>query len=146
MAIGLKISQGDFEISNRKLVFVTGSDKASRDFSKFLVTEIEHAQNKTTFPRYNPNYGTELGRQDAYKNLSRSIIIDLMTDKLRQALKWYITIQESRNNLSLSEIMTALDFLVFNDVEDGRTVRVSITGTLGSGEDINIGEYSQKVV
>lgn len=145
MAVGLKIVDGDIVIQDKKCVLVSHKDKASRDFYKFLVTESEHAENKTPFIRYNPKYGTELNRLSNYKNLDRLTILDVMNSKLREALQWYTKLQESRTNLSLGEIITSFNFVIYNHPLDPQSIVISIDGRLASGETINFGNFGQQV-
>jgi len=146
MAIGLKIINGDFSIVNKQLELVSDVAKTRRDFVKFLTTESEYAENTTTYNRYNPQYGTELGRQNLYKNLSIDAIVDLMNLKLEQAMKYYISLQESRTNLSLAEIITDMSYVVYKDLYESQMIRFQIDLRVASGEEVPTENFSQRVI
>lgn len=146
MASGLKFENGDFVVTSHQAVKVYGKDKVKRDLVKFLLTEKEYEENKTKIPRYNTKYGTEINRRKLYKDLPRDSIIDVMNSKLKEALSYFISLQESRTNLSLDEIIKDINFVVYNDSNDSTKIRFSLVAVMISGESLNLGNFSQRIV
>jgi hypothetical protein len=145
MAIGIKFNNGCFVISDKQLEYVSNEEKVKRDFSKFITTDREFSETKTTYNRYNPKYGTEITRASIFKGLSRSATLDMMELKLKEALSYYIALQESRRNLSIKEIITNVTFIVYNDPYNKSKIKFEIKGQLAGDDDIDFGVYSQEV-
>lgn len=147
MAIGLKIVDGDFVLDPSGVVeMLNSSEKCSRDIGKFVITESEYVNNETTFYRYNPLYGTEINNKILYSGLPRSSIRDVVVMKLNEALTYYISLQENRNNLNLEEIITDFNFDVFFDSIDPSKLIITIRfQTLSASEQI-LGQFEQRVV
>jgi hypothetical protein len=146
MAVGLKIIGGDIVINrNGTLDMVSQTDKCRRDFMKMIVTSKEFIGNETSFERYNPFYGTELNNLAMYRGLSRKSIRDVVIIALNESISQYITLQESRNNLDLGEVITGIDFEVFYDVEDQRYLAFTISMTTAQGVEVNVDDLVQYV-
>jgi len=147
VAVGLKIIDGDFVINRSGQVeTVVESEKCKRDLHKMLMTSAEYPGNTTTFERYNPNYGTQLDNLSLYQGLSRLAIRDTVIQLLNEAIASYITLQESRTNLSIGEVITYINFDVFYNVDDIRELVVRITfGTAGTTGDITLPDYIQSI-
>jgi len=147
MAIGLKIIDGDFIINNSGTVdTVTEVEKATRDFGKMLITKKEYTDNTTTFTRYNPLYGTELDNGARFRGLSRASIRDTVISLLNEAIVEYLALQEKRDNLSIGEIITSVDFDAFYDAQDMRNLVLPIKFTSASGsQEISMGDYIQPI-
>jgi hypothetical protein len=146
MAIGLRFEHGDFSTVNKQVVTISGTNKTKRDFVKFLMTENENVDNITTFTRYNPRYGTEINRKSLYRNLSVSAAMDMLQSNLESALKYYVTLQESRDNLSFEEIITNFSFIVFKNLYDPTKINFQIELNVASGETIPAQTFSQEIV
>jgi len=111
-----------------------------------LVTKKEYTENTTIYTRYNPTYGTELDNRAQYRGLSRSAIRDTVVTLLNDAITTYLALQEKRDNLSIGEIITSVEFDAFYDAEDRRNLVVPIKFTSASGsEEIDLGEYIQPI-
>jgi hypothetical protein len=144
MAIGLQFLNGDFVLSNKKIVFVQNIDKVRRDFVKFLVTDKETTLNKTSYSRYNPNYGTNINNTELYKNLTPKATLDMLELQLTESIKYYITLQETRTNLSLSEVISDLAFSVYQDLNDPQKIKFNIQVKVASGQATTV-NLSQEV-
>lgn len=146
MARGLKIENGDWVIENKSLVTVDKYDKVRRDLHKFLLTEKEYDENVTEYFRYNPNYGVELNRVFLYKGLDTQTIIDQMNKSLKNSLKWYISLQESRSNLSYEEIILDMQFYIFIDPDNKTKLKFKVDLLMQGNKTYNtLGVYSQEV-
>jgi hypothetical protein len=147
MAIGLKIVNGDFVLDNSGQVqMLNVAEKCRRDIGKFLITESEYANNETTYYRYNPQYGTEINNKILYEGLPRSAIRDTVVTKLNEALRYYVTNQETRNNLDLEEILTGFDFDVFFDSFDPTKLLIDIRFQTLTADEETLGQFEQRVV
>ena len=146
MAIGLKMNNGDFIIESKKLSFIQDNEKLLRDFRKFLMTDAEQENNLTLYYRYNPKYGTIINNKQLYINLSTASIIDLINQNLSEGIKYYITLQESRTNLSLGEMITNIEFMAFTDSTDKRVIKIPINIVTPKNNVINVGIFSQTTV
>ncbi len=129
MAIGLKMIDGDFFFTaSGSIETVSGKDKGTRDFDKMLRTDAEISTNLTTYYRYNPNYGSYLvcmtGAMGSRKNLLNSA-----KDLIDKTIKNYIALQESRNNLSLGEILVDISYDVYYDPNNPSTILIPMTIT-----------------
>ncbi len=144
MAIGLQFVNGDFVLSNKRLVFVQNIDKVKRDFVKFLVTDKETSSNKTTYTRYNPSYGTNINNVELYKNLTQKATLDMLELQLSDSIKYYVTLQETRNNLSMSEVITDLVFSVYQDLNNAQKIRFNIQLKVATGQTTTL-NLSQEV-
>ena len=144
MATGFKFVNGDFVIENKQLVVVENYEKTKRDFVKFLTTDKETTENKTKYRRYNPNYGTEINRLSLYKNLTPKSIMDAMEQKLGEAIQYYVKLQESRKNLSLSEVITDIEYLVYQDLYNKQKINFQIKITTASSQSSTL-NLSQEV-
>ena len=138
MAIGLQFINGDFVISGNKLQFVGGIEKTKRDFRKFLLTDTESPDNKTLYFRYNPNYGTDINKLNSYKDLSQRAILDLMELKLDRALKYYVSLQETRKNLSAGEVITDIASTVYQDLYNQQKINFQILVAVATGESTTL--------
>ena len=146
MAVGINIISGDVVITEHGTFdMLSPAQKCSRDLKKFLLTSTEFYDNKTTYPRYNPTYGTELDNKLLYSGLSRQGIIDTVTMKLNEALNNYISLQEKRVNLDLQEVITNITFDVLFSIDDPTTLLISILYQTISGNVITLETFSQKV-
>lgn len=147
MAVGLKVINGDIIINSAgKLDIVEESDKGSRDFGKMLITSKEFPSNKTSYSRYNPNYGTELSNKDLFTGLSRVMVRDLVISLLNEAIKDYLALQEARANLDLGEVITGVNFDVYYNAEDMRQLIIDINFTnVVSSSPISLGQYVQSI-
>lgn len=134
MALGIQIINGDFVLSSRKLVFVQNLDKVKRDFVKFLTTDKESTLNKTSYIRYNPKYGTNINNTELYKNLTQKATLDMLEMQLSDAIKYYITLQETRKNLSLSEVISDLVFSVYQDLDNVQKIKFNIQVQVATGQ------------
>jgi len=147
MAIGLKIIDGDFIVDSGGIVqMLTPAEKCSRDIGKLLITKSEYIGNETTYSRYNPQYGTEIDNKLLYAGVSRSIIRDTVITKLNEALTYYVSLQESRNNLDLEEILTGFDFDVFFDSYDPTTLLINMRFQTLTADQQTLEQFEQKVV
>jgi hypothetical protein len=146
MAIGLKIVNGDFLIEGRKLSFIQDNEKLLRDFRKFLLTEAEQENNLTSYYRYNPKYGTNTNNKELYINLSTQSIIDLINQNLSISIKYYVALQESRNNLSLGEIISNVEYMTYADTVDKRIIRINMNIIVPKNNVLNVGTFSQTTV
>ena len=146
MAVGLRIVEGDFIVNESgTLETLLPSQKCARDLGKVLVTEIENYNNETEYYRYNPNYGTYLNNTLLYSNLSRVAARDAVVLGLNTALANYLSLQESRLNLDMDEIITGINFDVMFNAEDMKELLINIRyTTLSSGEQ-TLGQFSQTV-
>lgn len=147
MAIGLSIISKDIVISNNgTLDLISGQDKVSRDFKKMLQTDVESPNNTTSYYRYNPLYGTELNRRELYNGLSRQSILEVINLLCNQAIKNYIALQESRDNLDIEEVITAVNYHTVYDNYTPSLIRFNVTLTLANGEIIVLPTFGQQVV
>jgi hypothetical protein len=124
MAVGLKIINGDFYFTESGSVeVVSDTDKGIRDFDKMLKTDAEISTNLTTYYRYNPTYGNYLvcmtGAMGSKKNLLNSA-----KDLINKTIKNYLSLQESRNNLSLGEILVDISYDVYYDPNNPSTILI----------------------
>ncbi len=145
MAIGLKMVQGDFVIENKKISIVSDFDKLKRDLLKFLVTSVEDESNYTPYYRYNPNYGLGIDNHELYKNLNVQLQIDLINNKLAEALNYYVSLQESRDNISFYEVISNIDFMVYQSPTDRQTIKIQIFIYTPDGNKQEIGTFNQTV-
>jgi hypothetical protein len=146
MSFGFKILEGDFIIENKKLIQVIDNDKLLRDFRKFLMTESEDANNLTTYDRYNPKYGTNINNKSLYTNLSTSSVISLINQNLSNNIKYYVTLQEGRSNLSLGEIITNIEFMTFSDPNIKTQIDIAINVIIPGNNVLSVGTFTQSVV
>ena len=147
MAVGLKIVSGDFIINeNGHVETLVPKEKCSRDFGKMLMTDIENTTNETEFIRYNPTYGTSLNNQLNYQGLSKPAVKDVLIMLVNQAIANYISIQEGRNNLTVDEIITSVDFTVYFQADDFKKALIDIKyKTLSSAQEQSLGQFTQSV-
>jgi len=146
MAVGLKIVNGDFTFNRSgKVQTVSQTDKCTRDFGKMLRTKSEYAGNETSFDRYNPTYGTQLDNKNLFRGLSKSSIRDVAIMTLNEALKNYLTLQESRANLSLGEIITGIDFDAYYDLQKVNTLFIKIKYNNALQEAIDLGVFGTNI-
>ena len=148
MAVGLKIVNGDIVISASGNIEIVEQDKkCTRDFGKMLITEKEYNSNTTTYTRYNPDYGVELNNKSLFAGLSRMSIRDTIITLLNEAIKRYINLQESRDNLDIGEIITSINFDAYYDSKDARYLIVEIYfSTAYTGQQsISMGQFIQAV-
>lgn len=146
MSRGLQIVNGDWVIKSKSISIIEKQDKVKRDLHKFLLTDIESYVNTTTYTRYNPKYGVALNNPDLYKGLSTATIIDQMNSSLNKSLKWYITLQESRSNLSYEEIILDLQFYIYLDSDNKTKFKFRVDLLLQGYKTYNtLGVYSQEV-
>jgi hypothetical protein len=147
MAAGLKIVGGDFVINaSGKVEIVQQTDKCTRDFGKMLVTRTAFAGNETSFDRYNKDYGTELENKSLYFGLSRMAVRDVVIGLLNSAIKRYIALQETRDNLDIGEIVTNVNFEVFYDSADLRNLIIDIKFTTAQNpNEISVGQFNQPI-
>jgi hypothetical protein len=146
MAIGLQIQNGDWVIQDSAILTVEKQDKVKRDVHKFLSTDQEYDDNITSFSRYNPQYGIELNKRSLYRGLSIDSIIDQMNKSLSTSLKWFLSLQESRANLSYEEIILDMQFYVFLDPDSKTTLKLKVDLLLQGSKTYNtLGVYSQEV-
>lgn len=134
MALGLQFVNGDFVLSSKKLVFVQNIDKVRKDFVKFLMTDKETPLNKTSYNRYNPNYGTNINNTELYKNLTAKATLDMLEMQLSEAIKYYITLQETRTNLTLSEVISDIVFNVYQDIDNPQKIKFMIQVQVATGQ------------
>ncbi len=144
MATGLKFINGDFIITSKNLEFVQDIDKTRRDFVKFLLTDKETTDNKTTYTRYNPLYGTEINRVNLYRNLTSKSIMDLMEQKLGESIKYYIALQEARSNLSTGEVITDLTYSVYQDISNPQKIKFTLQMKVASNNSTTL-NFSQGI-
>lgn len=145
MAIGMKIVNGDFVIEGKKVTFIENNEKLLRDFRKFLLTDSEQENNLTSYYRYNPKYGTTINNRELYINLSTSSILDLINQNMASAIKYYIALQESRNNLSQGEIISNVEFISFVNPDDRRVIKISMNIIVPKNNVLNVGTFSQTI-
>ena len=146
MAVGINVVNGDFVINpSGTLETLLPSQKCVRDLGKVILTEIENPNNETEYYRYNPTYGTYLNNTLLYNNLSKTAARDAIVLGLNTALAKYISLQESRLNLDMDEIITGINFDVFFNVEDEKEIIINIKyTTLSSGEQ-TLGQFTQTI-
>lgn len=146
MAVGLQIVNGDI-VFNRagKVQTVSQTNKCTRDFVKMLKTKSEYVGNETTFDRYNPTYGTQLDNKNLFRGLSKASIRDVAIMTLNEAVKNYITLQESRKNLSLGEIITGINFDAYYDLEQVNTLFINIKYNNALQEAIDLGVFGTNI-
>lgn len=139
MAVGLKIIDGDFVIREDGAIdTITGNQKCARDFEKMLKTESVNFDIDPNNARYNPYYGTQLYNRDLLKGLSPSAIIDTLNSSIKESIGYYIKLQEKRRNLSANEIITDIQYIVYQDPENKQRIIVNFKVTNGSGNTFNI--------
>lgn len=144
MATGLKIENGDFVITNKEIELLNGYEKLKRDLLKFLLTEKENLRNTTDYYRYNPNFGTDINNKELYINMNYSTKVDLVKEKLGACLRYYIAVQESRSNISLDEIISNIDLLVFQ-TNDPSIIKIKIVVGTPSQTQQEIGTFNQTI-
>jgi len=126
MATGYKIINGDYVISNSGSVeTIEGGEKCLRDFEKMMRTNVESSDAKPFLYRYNPEYGNLLKRLIS-SNMSRNAIIDVSKSLLYNTIKRYLSLQESRNNLSSGEIIIDIQYNIFYDPNRPAVLKVPI--------------------
>ena len=139
MAVGLQIIDGDIAISQAgNLIYSSGNDKCLRDFGKMLKTDAEYPGNETSYYRYNPTYGTLLRRRELFKGIRRSATIDVVNTIVNNAIQTYITLQESRDNLSLEEIITNVELFSFFDAGNKNNIicKINIQNAAGMTSEL----------
>lgn len=142
MAVGLKIVNGDYVIKeDGSLDTLTGSRKCARDFEKMLKTESVNFNLDPNNSRYNPYYGTQLYNKDMLKGLSPSTIIDVLNSTLKTSIDYYIKLQEQRNNLSVNEVISDIQYIVYQDPTNKQQIIINFKITNGSGSTFNIEQY-----
>jgi hypothetical protein len=143
MAIGLKIVDGDYIIDNSgTVVSVSGKDKCARDFEKMLITEATNPELDESTDRYNPIYGTRLNDKALYSGVGIDSAVDMINFMLAQAIQYYITLQEQRNNLSADEIISDIEFTTYPDIENKQQVLIDFTVYNGPNA-VNVGQFTQ---
>ena len=146
MAVGLKIIDGDVVVNNRGTLDVSsGNDKCLRDFGKMLQTQKENDKNFTEYYRYNPEYGTNLGQKELFNGISRHAAVTTINLLIEEAIQDYLSIQESRSNLSPEEIITNVDYHTYFDPDNKSQIICSIKITNGHGEEIDAGIFTEQV-
>lgn len=146
MAEGLKIVNGDWSVdANGGVRRVTGSDKLSRDFGKMIVTDAETPQNQTTYYRYNPTYGNYVNNTSLFANLPQIGKLEAVVELMYTTIQNYITLQEARNNLDLSEIIVDINFDAYYDIYDPTKIIIPIRITNGEGLELSETEFEQRI-
>jgi spore coat protein U-like protein len=64
--------------------------------------------------------------------------------QLSDAIKYYITLQETRTNLSLSEVISDLAFTVYQDINNLQKIKFNIQVKVASGQQTTL-NLSQEV-
>jgi len=129
MAVGLKIIDGDFCVTAAGTVeVVENTDKGIRDFDKMLKTDAEISTNLTTYYRYNPKYGNYLVSMTGAMG-SKKHLLNTAKDLINNTIKNYISLQESRSNLSLGEILIDISYDVYYDPNNPSTILIPMTIT-----------------
>jgi len=127
MAIGYDFVNGDMVINvNGKFTLIETLDKVKRDFYKVLKTDIENINNPSTLYRYNPEYGTGLYQIEFLHDLNRETKLQIINTLLSKSLSDYISLQESRDNLSLEETILYADFEAYFDSTRKDTIHIDI--------------------
>ena len=146
MATGIKIVNGSFSISEKKLQTVEEQEKAKRDLHKFLATDQEEDTGTSESVRYNPSFGVLLNRLDLYRGLTIDNILDCMSASLKESLQWYVMLQESRSNLSYGEIIRDIKYYIYRDPDVPNKIKFNIQILMeGDTSYSTLGVYSQKV-
>lgn len=146
MAEGLKFIGGDWSIgANGATERVSGRDKLSRDFNKMLVTDAETPQNQTDYYRYNPLYGSYVNTPSLFSNLPQADKLNAISELMFNTIQNYIVLQESRNNLSLAEIIADVEFDAYFDIYDPTKVIIPIRILNGEGLELPQSEFEQRV-
>jgi len=147
MARGLKIVEGDWVIENSRISVVEKNEKAKRDFHKFLCTDAEYDGNETSYYRYNPKYGVILNQPHIFRGLDRNAILDLLGRYLAASIRHYVQLQETRQNLSVEEIIRDIKFTIFVNPDNKQKINFKIELLMYNQEDYEtLGIYSQQVV
>lgn len=145
MAIGLKIIDGDVNIlPSGKLDTIEESEKAARDFVKMMRTDVESFDDLTEYYRYNPKYGNLLSRLIA-QGLGRLTIIEVATSLLQTSIQNYLSLQESRNNLSAGEIIINVSYDVAFNIDEPSVLIVPVSITTAEGLTYNLGEFEERI-
>lgn len=142
MAVGLKIEQGDYHIrEDGKAETVSNNEKCLRDFGKMLKTDAVNFDIDPNNKRYNPYYGIKLRNANLLKGLPLSSRIDVINDSLKESVSYYIKLQEQRTNLSVGEIITDIQYIVYADPKNSQRIIVNFKITNGSGNTFNLEQY-----
>ena len=147
MAEGLKFIGGDWHIgANGGVGRVSGREKLSRDFNKMMVTDAETPQNQTNYYRYNPAYGSYVNNPSLFSNMPQSDKLNAIAELMYNTIQNYITLQETRNNLDLSEIIADIDFDAYFDTYDPTKVVIPIKITNGEGLELPQSEFELQLL
>jgi len=139
MAVGLKIIGSDYSIrEDGTLDLVASSEKCARDFEKMLKTESVNFDLNPNTVRYNPYYGTQLYNRSMLKGLSLSATVDVLNSSIKESIGYYIKLQESRSNLSVNEVISNIDYIVYPDPTDKQRIIINFKVSNGSGQTFNI--------
>jgi len=146
MAIGLNIINGDFIINTNGAVdTVSESKKCLRDFGKMLRTDVETPENKTKYFRYNPTYGNLLAFKELYSNMSKRNTLEALNELIYTTIQNYLTLQESRNNLDLGEVILDITFDTYYDTLNPNLVIIPVKIINGQGLELSAGIFEQRV-
>ena len=139
MAVGIAFNNGDFNINGEgKLALVMNSEKCARDFNKMLKTEIVNFTTDPNNTRYNPYYGTQLYDPNLLKGLSPSTQIDILNTAMATAVNYYIKLQESRTNLSIDEVITNVDSMIYQDPSNKQRLIIKMTVYTGNSNSFSV--------
>ena len=128
MAVGLKIIDGDYVINNDGTILgISGNDKGKRDFEKMLLTDAVDMEKNPNTIRYNPLYGTKLNHKDLFKNVKTTVAGDIIDSLIREAVDYYLKLQENRTNLTAEEIITDIEIYTYPDRDDGRFIIIDMS-------------------
>ena len=139
MAVGMELINGDWNINGEgKVSLVMGRDKCARDFNKMLKTEIVNFTLDPTNTRYNPYYGTQLYDPNLLTGMPPSTQIDILNTAMASAIKYYIQLQENRTNLSIDEVITNIDSMIYQDPSNKERLIIKMTVYTGSSNSFSI--------
>lgn len=146
MAQGLKIINGDWTITGDGSVeVISGVDKCLRDFGKVLNTNIETAANETTYYRYNPSYGSFFNNTELFFNMTRKTRLDTMKELIYNSIQNYLTLQESRDNIEMGEVIASIKFDAYYDQLNPTKILIPIRLLSGTGLEVSAGTYEETV-
>lgn len=145
MAIGFKIVNGDYVIDySGALETISSGEKCLRDFEKVMRTNVESTDARPVLYRYNPKYGNLLKRLVS-SNLSKQTILEVAKSLLYNSIQRYLSLQESRDNLSSGEIIIDIVYDVFFDINRAGMLKVPMKITNADGITYTTEEFELRV-
>lgn len=147
MAIGFKTIEGDLVINpSGSLQQITGKEKCARDFGKMMLTASVDSSITVVdgYYRYNSSYGVTLYNSAALAQLKSGQILDSVNLIIRRAVSYYVSVQDSRDDQSVGEVIIKVDFNPYFKANDRTVICCDISITTADGS-MNLGTYSQTI-